>query len=239
MAIPAAASKICALVPVKRLGRAKSRLASHLTARERNALAEAMLRDVLDVLSRTPELTAIAIVTSDPAVATIADSCGATVILDADDTGINDAVRRGQVALAAEGYTGVVVVPGDIPFLSVEEVQRALSALASCNVVITPASRDGGTNLLGLAPPTVMEPSFGPDSFRRHLSVAMAMGLEVLVLPLEGAGHDIDVPADLQSVSHGRAVRTRRLLAHFGGNADPDPSDLTQETSSPCTTPSC
>ncbi|WP_425291621.1 hypothetical protein [Aminobacter anthyllidis] len=56
MATIAAPSKICALVPVKRLGWAKSRLAPHLTTGERNCLAEAMLRDVLDVLSKVPQL---------------------------------------------------------------------------------------------------------------------------------------------------------------------------------------
>ncbi|WP_432289419.1 2-phospho-L-lactate guanylyltransferase (plasmid) [Aminobacter sp. BA135] len=233
MATIAAASKICALVPVKRLGWAKSRLAPHLTTGERNCLAEAMLRDVLDVLSKVPQLGGIAVITSDTAVASIANDYNAVVIDDLDDAGINNAVRRGQRALAAEGHAGVLVIPGDIPFLSAQEIELALSALADCNVVITPANRDGGTNLLGFSPPHVMDPSFGLHSFRRHLAIARAMGLEVVVLPLEGAGHDIDVPADLWSDTDGPAIQTRRLLARLGKDVPPACPGPTQEPLSP------
>ncbi|QEN86033.1 2-phospho-L-lactate guanylyltransferase [Labrys sp. KNU-23] len=233
-------TQICALVPVKRLEQAKSRLAPRLTAHQRAGLAEAMLRDVLEVLSSVSQLAGLAVITSDAAVAAIAKDYGAIVIGDLDNAGINNAVRCGQKKLAEAGYTGVLVVPADIPFLNAQEIETALSALAKCDVLITPANRDGGTNLLGLSPPTAMEPSFGLHSFRRHRAMAQATGLEVAVLPLEGAGHDVDLPADLWLVpSRGPAARTRRLLSQLGQNITPASPGIIQETSSPWTTSRC
>ncbi|MDH6233748.1 2-phospho-L-lactate guanylyltransferase [Mesorhizobium soli] len=210
-------SNICALVPMNRLGAAKSRLAPRLSGKERACLAKAMLRDVLDVLLQTRQLAGIAVVTSDATAATIARVHGASVIDDHDEKTVNGAVRRGLHTLAAAGYDGALVVPSDIPFLCVHEVEAALSALSRCGVVVVPASRDGGTNLLGLAPPYAMEPAFGDDSFARHLAIARMAGFEPVTLALEGAGHDIDVPADLwPAVSTGSAVLTRRLLSQLG-----------------------
>ena len=70
-----------------------------------------------------------------------------------------------------------------------------LAALEQTPVVLTPALRDGGTNILGLSPADLIAPAFGPDSFARHC--ALARDLHPAVIPLEGAGRDIDVPADL------------------------------------------
>lgn len=213
---------ICALVPVKHLGRAKSRLAALLTDTQRTALAEAMLLDVLDVLSRTRDLSAIAFVTGDATVADIALRHGVRVIEDPVEDGTNRAVEIGLRTLAEEGWAGALVVPGDVPFLSAREVEAALTMLRHAPVVIVPANSDGGTNLLGLAPCGAIEPAFGPDSFNRHVAAATAAGMDPVVLPLDGVGHDIDVPGDLWAeLGGGPARRTRSWLSCLGFKEPP------------------
>lgn len=222
---PAGSSKLWALVPMKRLAHAKLRLAPQLADDERRRLAVAMLRDVLDVLSAVKGLARTAVVTGDPEIAALARRHGARIIDDPQESGTNDAVRLGLKVLAAGGCTGALVVPGDIPFVSVGEIEAALSALSRRPVVLVPASRDGGTNLLGLVPASAIEPGFGADSFARHLAAARAAGVEPEVLALRGAGHDIDLPSDLWAEEGGGpALRTRSLIARLalsGGAARP------------------
>ncbi|MBZ9810981.1 MULTISPECIES: 2-phospho-L-lactate guanylyltransferase [unclassified Mesorhizobium] len=206
-----------ALVPVKPFGLAKSRLGALLSAAERNVLAQAMLKDVMEALWQAHGLNGVLVVTSDPEAQSIARSFGAKVLNDPLDTGTNTAVELGLRYLAKAGASRALVVPGDIPFIVADEIEAALFAMDWNPVVLAPARRDGGTNLLGLRGPDVITPAFGPDSFARHLAAAKLLGLEPAILQLSGASNDIDVPGDLMTgkLAGGPARRTRALLARI------------------------
>jgi 2-phospho-L-lactate guanylyltransferase len=207
---------IWALVPVKGFSRAKTRLAAVLGHAERAMLASAMLADVLEALARTEGLAGVLVVTGDTEAAAIAESFGAEVLADPVESGTNAAVLRGLHALGARRASSAVVVPGDLPFVTPAELNRVLAALNRAPVVLVPAARDGGTNVLALSPPDIITPAFGRDSFACHLAAATAVRIEPVVLTLDGAGHDIDVAADLvldAGYSGGR--RTRACLSRF------------------------
>ncbi|BCP53013.1 2-phospho-L-lactate guanylyltransferase [Kaistia sp. 32K] len=213
---------IWALVPVKRLEAAKSRLAPVLDSAERGRLAKAMLRDVLDTLRRVETLAGILVVTDDAEVAAIAAGHGATVIGDPQEPAFNAAVLHGMHWLDARQKAGALVVPGDIPLVTVEEIEAVLDATRTSPVVIVPATRDGGTNMLAIAPPLLMPPTFGPDSFARHVAAAQALGITPAILRLEGAGHDVDVAADLVlDTGSAAAPRTRALIRQLRGTPVP------------------
>lgn len=188
---------VWALVPIKRLEHAKSRLAPFLDPGERRSLMRAMFRDVLATLSRVEALGGILVVTSDEEAASTAIMAGATTIPDPVEQGVNGAVQRGIDWLHANHKAGMMVVPGDVPFITVPEVESVLHATKSSPVVIVPATRDGGTNILAVAPPVLFSPAYGPMSFARHVAAARAAGVEPEILELEGAGHDIDLAVDL------------------------------------------
>ncbi|MEW9807811.1 2-phospho-L-lactate guanylyltransferase [Mesorhizobium sp. ZMM04-5] len=202
-----------AIVPVKRLDRAKSRLSLLLGAAERRELADAMLRDVFDVLVASERLSGIVVVTNDAQAMQLAKGIGAAVVPDRLEAGTNEAVRQGLEWLLGRECDGAIVVPGDVPFLSPAEVDAVAEALDAHALVLVPALRDGGTNMLGIRPSNLMETAFGPDSFSRHLALAQAAGIAPWVLHLEGAGHDIDVSSDLFcSAEGGAATRTRAFV---------------------------
>ena len=206
------------MVPVKRFERAKQRLSRVLDSAGRAALAAAMLGDVLEQLSGTAGLAGVLVVTSDTEATASAGGFGAVVITDPADSGVNDAVARGITKLSSLGASAAIIAPGDIPFVTSAELGIVLAALDQTAVVLTPASRDGGTNILGLSPPDVIAPAFGPDSFARHR--ALARGLRPAVIPLEGASHDIDEPADLAfgpvAKKPGSGMRTLACLRRLG-----------------------
>lgn len=223
-----------ALVPIKRFSTAKTRLAATLGDEARSALAQAMMEDVLETLSAARGHDGILVVTSDPAARALALANGCDILDDPFEAGTNAAVVHGLRHLAGMGCAGALVVPGDIPFVTPREIETVLAAMAWNPIVLVPARRDGGTNLLGLAGPTVIPPAFGPQSFLRHLAFARNAGIEPLTFDLEGAANDIDVPADLDSrpVLGGAGRRTEEILAELAG-APAVPERRRQELSLP------
>ncbi|MFG1420742.1 2-phospho-L-lactate guanylyltransferase [Roseixanthobacter liquoris] len=217
-----------ALVPVKRFALAKRRLAPELSPAERAALAKAMLRQVLGVLAGCRGLAGILVVTGDPDAMALARAFCAHVLPDAVENGTNAAVRAGMAALDRAGKGGVIVVPGDVPGMTRAELDAVVDALESTSVVLVPATRDGGTNLLAACPPALMAPSFGPSSFARHLESARTAGRDPRVLHLPGLGRDIDVSADLAALPAGLSPVPLRARP---GVAQPLPSPLEEPLS--------
>lgn len=216
-----------AVVPVKRLDRAKSRLAPVLGPADRIRLARAMCLDVLGTLAAEPRLGGILVVSSDPEVAAMADSLGAGVCEDGPVEGTDAAIRTGLSALDRRTADPCLVVPADIPFLTAEELTRMIDGLGSAPIVICPALGDGGTNLMALAQTSLIPTAFGCDSFARHLAAARARDLTCRIERLAGAGRDIDRPQDLAQAAPlhrrlGSGGRTIACLHDIGAMPDAD-----------------
>jgi 2-phospho-L-lactate/phosphoenolpyruvate guanylyltransferase len=154
------------------------------------------------------------------------------VIADPAESGFNSAVAHGVRELGSLGALSAIIAPSDIPFVTRAELRSVLGALKRSSVVLTPATRDGGTNILGLSPPDVMAPAFGPDSFARHCLLARDLRPEII--PLEGAGRDIDVPADLDLgplfENIRRGARTIACLRRLGRTTSFAPPRFLEET---------
>lgn len=203
---------VWALVPVKRLDRAKSRLAGVLSPAERRRLARAMLADVLDVLRAVPDLAGTLVVTADAAAAAVATRFGAVVTRDRADCGLNAAVAAGLARLAAEGRGAALIVPADLPLVTGAAVEAVIAALDRADVVLVPAAGDAGTNCMA-GPPGRLVPHYGPESFARHRAAALAAGTVPVSIQPDGLATDVDRPDDLRAVlASGRPTGTRRLL---------------------------
>lgn len=183
---------VWALVPVKSRHLAKRRLCRALAPEQRLLLAETMLQTLLAALSRVRGLAGVAVVTPEPL-----DLESGTRLIADPGGGLNAALAHGIGVLAEEDASAVIVLPADIPFATVAEIERLLTAGRDNPVVVVPDHGGTGTNALYLAPPTSLSPAFGPESFRRHMRQAADLGLSVCALTLPGIGFDIDTPADL------------------------------------------
>lgn len=183
------------VLPVKRLDLAKQRLAPVLSNAERMMLARTMLHDVLLTLSATPELRGIVVVSGDRMAEELAKQFDARVAGDLSETGVNDAIRQGMKHLSPNA--AVLVVPADVPFATVGELQAVIANLQQHPVVLSPASSDGGTNALAMRSADLIAPSFGEDSYARHQAQARQKNLSCGVVRSSGLGHDIDRPEDL------------------------------------------
>ncbi len=157
-----------------------------------------MVEDVLAALAAVPELAGIAVVTIDPLAARLARRFGARVITDGARDGQTGAVTAVAGVLAREGCSGMLMLPGDIPLVSTEEVSAILAAhRAPPAFSIAPAHDERGSNAILCSPPDAVPLRFGDDSFWPHVAAARRRGIEPTIVRLPGIGCDIDHPADL------------------------------------------
>jgi 2-phospho-L-lactate guanylyltransferase len=201
--------RTAAILPVKSFGAAKQRLGSLLGAGSRQALAQAMFQDVLASLRKVEAIELVVVVASEPSVEFAAEE---QVVLLEDEArdGQSPAAAAGIRWAVASGFERVLLVPGDTPLLSSAEVE-ALLANSPEAVVIVPDRHGTGTNGLLLRPPTVIEPSFGPDSLKRHVAAAEAAAVDYRVEPVPSLVFDVDTSDDLAVVAE--AIESSRAIA--------------------------
>ncbi|WP_279253197.1 5-amino-6-(D-ribitylamino)uracil--L-tyrosine 4-hydroxyphenyl transferase CofH [Candidatus Seongchinamella marina] len=189
-----------ALVPLKTLGEAKSRLAGVLLPAERSSLVAAMVRDVLQVLCRHPEVEAISLVSEDPQVQVIAEAFGVGFIAEGElqVSGLNAVIDAAASQLARTGAERLLVLHGDIPTLGSDDLSNVLATLKARGGLVIGTDHDGvGTNLLAFAVNDMPQFHFGEGSCDLHHAWAEKAGLPVAVIKQPGIALDIDDPMDL------------------------------------------
>ena len=210
---------IGAVVPVKTLPFAKSRLLPWLARPLLERLSIAMLGDVLETLQRVQALDRIAVATPDPRLAEVARKAGAEVLC-ASVQGLNPAVEASCAILAPAPDDAALVVLGDVAGVQAADLEALLGALDGRGVALAPSS-DGGTSALLRRPHDIIPARFGPDSARAHRGLAAHAGVACEELALPSLAIDIDERADLEkfanSASAGRRTRAllRELLPDF------------------------
>ena len=194
--------KVTALIPVKGFRNAKQRLSAFLGSAEREALAEAMFRDVLRQTLRACGLVETVVVTGDDKVAASAGSSGARVILENAETGETAAVDFARTNLRDTGCEAVLIIPGDLPLIRSSDIESVLAQIPEGQIapfaLLVPSHDRLGTNALLLAPPDIIKLRFGYDSFRYHISQVSAQALPVRYVESEHIALDIDEPKDLE-----------------------------------------
>lgn len=211
---PAPCFSVTAVVPVKPLALAKSRLA--LPAEHRRALALAFALDTVAALAETSYVVGVLVVTSDETVAESVGRLGARV---ADDrgSGLGAAVREGiRVAARWQPDRGVAVVPGDLPCLTPADVTEVLAGAGSDaegRGAFVPDRSGTGTTFVVQASGVPALTRYGPDSASRH----RALGMQVLDRAPTGARHDVDTLADLRAaIALGAGRQTLAVVDALG-----------------------
>jgi 2-phospho-L-lactate guanylyltransferase len=218
------------LVPVKDSSCAKQRLASVLDQHARTELAQAMLQDVLSALHEWQRRPAVAVVTSDPFAAELAQAYDFEVIHDPENPGETGAIEIATHICQERGIESALVIPADIPLIQSWELDEILKEAPAEGSVLVPAADGRGTNAAFRRPANLFPLRFGNDSFKPHHAAAQATGKPCIVLHLPGIAVDIDNPSDLQQlISLPGETRAQRLARewsrggtdHVGTGASP------------------
>jgi len=207
-----------AVLPVKRFGAAKQRMAAGITGGQRRDLAEAMVADVLEAIGHARAIERTIVVTGDPIAQELAATAGAEVVPDPEDAGHVQAALAGIARAEADGAERVVLLAGDCPLLDPRELDRLLTGVPGNYVGVVPDRHGTGTNALLLSPPNAIVPAFGEGSRDRHVEAARQAGVPFGLEELPSIELDLDTPADVIALTRelekrpGRAKRTAKAL---------------------------
>lgn len=191
---------IWAVIPVKSLSGAKSRMAPALSADGRATLARRLLLGTLDAAQSCPVLGGVVVVSADPEVRRLVAARGLSTYPDPpapDSDPLNAAVALGCRRVAALGATAALVLPIDLPHVSPGVIAEFVRRAGDAAVGVAPDRAGTGTNALLLRPPLAINPAFGPDSFARHGALARERGALPTTVALPALLFDLDTPNDL------------------------------------------
>jgi 2-phospho-L-lactate guanylyltransferase len=199
-------NRVWAVVPAKPLGLGKSRLAGALSARQRRALTERLLRHVLGAVIAAVGAHRTVVVSRDPAVRTVARLRGAHALAERGRGDLNRALEQGARWAARRGARAVLVVFADLPRLEAVELGAMIAAAGRApSVVAAPDRARIGTNALLVAPPGAIGFGFGAHSLRRHREAARKRHCRWAVVRAPGLAFDVDRPADYRAMARGAA----------------------------------
>ena len=201
---------IVAIVPMKPLILAKTRLSEELTQPARMALSRSLLRRVLRAISGPfpglPGNSAVEsawVVGGDSDVRRVAGEEGALWLEEAGPD-INGTLRH-AFQRAFDLGKAALFLPGDLPFVKSRDIDGMARASGHLrNITLSPARQGGGTNGI-LVPPDLPQPFYpllGPDSFRNHLAQAASSGISVAIFYSPGLGFDLDTFEDLRAYEY-------------------------------------
>jgi 2-phospho-L-lactate guanylyltransferase len=196
------------LVPVKRLERAKTRLA--LDAGLRADLALAMATDTVQAVIGAESVAEVLVVTDDERAAAVLGTLGATVVADLPDAGLNPALLHGASVAA---MSRIAALSSDLPALRSRDLDEVLGAAAHHTQAVVSDVSGSGTTLLGAARLSDFAPAFGVNSLGAHVRAG--------AFDLSGSAaatlrHDVDTVGGLHAViALGVGPATTRVLARL------------------------
>ncbi|NOX61317.1 MAG: 2-phospho-L-lactate guanylyltransferase [Chloroflexi bacterium] len=191
--------ELLALVTLmKPLALAKQRLRPALDELQRRRLARSMLLHVLDAILNAEITPLRAVLSADPLVLELARERG-FIPLSEQHSGYNKAARQAVCWAMTQRASSLLLLPADLPDLSPDDLRELLHfGRGEARVaVVAPDAAENGTNALLLRPPDLFEPSFGRNSFNRHLALARLAGVEPRIFRSPGFARDIDLPIHL------------------------------------------
>lgn len=187
----------CLVVPVKRLGLAKTRLAGpDMPPALRERLALAFAADMVSAAFSASRVADILVVTDDPRAAEVLGGIGATVVPDEPDAGLNAAFMFGATAARQKlgPEMGIAACTADLPALRGAELDIALGRIVGGVRHFISDAHDIGTTMLFAPPGTDLEPRFGGPSRAAH---AASGAVELASDRISSLRRDVDTAADL------------------------------------------
>jgi 2-phospho-L-lactate guanylyltransferase len=204
---------LAAIVPIRSWTAGKSRLG--LSDLERASLARAFALDVVDALKASPRIDLVVVVTSDDDVRTAMQGCE---LVDDLGPGLNDAVAQGCARAVARGHSQVVVVPSDLPCLTVDALAAVLTISSGHPHAYCPDAEGDGTSVVVSHDPSSLITSYGVGSAAAH----EAAGLVPLLAAPPEVRRDVDTLSHLREAEAlGVGLHTSAALAEVTARMSP------------------
>jgi 2-phospho-L-lactate guanylyltransferase len=193
--------KYSALIPVKSLDKAKSRLAGYLTHTQRVRLVFDMLHHVICVLHQSTLFSNIVVVSVDESVRTQAQSWGAIPFLE-EHAGHNPALTMAAIRLRTAGTEALLTISADLPLLQPQHIHAMIAHMQYHHIVLAPSQDATGTNAILMHPPLAIPYVFGINSYLCFLHEATQRRLRVATYRSLETALDIDTVDDLETFQY-------------------------------------
>jgi 2-phospho-L-lactate guanylyltransferase len=185
------------VIPLKPLGRAKSRLSDTAAEGVRPGLALAFAQDTVAAALAAAAVSDVAVVTDDELAARELAALGARIVPDAPGRGLNAALAHGAAVVREKRpHTPVAALNADLPALRPPELDRVLSAAAEFPRAFLADAARRGTTLLAASPGRDLQPAFGFDSRHRH---RVSGAVELAPAGVDSVRQDVDTGQDLRA----------------------------------------
>jgi len=210
-----------AVIPLKNFNNAKQRLSGLLLPSERVNLFKAMVEDLLTVLAQHPDLHGTILVSDDFTVKNLAQQHGLELVTETElgVNGLNEVVQATVNKLALRGIDDVMVIHGDLPLLTEQEISILIKShqqAKSPAITIAQDTAGQGSNCVLCTPASQMHFQYGVNSLLKHKAHAIKISASLQIINLAGAQCDIDTPADLITlVNHPLLVKTSQTKRYL------------------------
>jgi len=194
-----------AVIPVKPLRRAKSRLGSILSLEQRAALVVQLFEHTLDVLSHWEKLSGIMVVSASQRIWEISEPYGVEILKEARAVSLNHSLEQARLTVIQRAAGALLIVAADIPGLNRPSLVKVLDDPRQQypGVVIAPDRAKKGTNVMLLSPPEILNFCYGPDSFSKHQAQARQVKAAFSAVFDPCLNFDVDTPEDYASFRDG------------------------------------
>jgi 2-phospho-L-lactate guanylyltransferase len=171
-----------------------------------------MLSDVVSAVSSSKKVIHLIVVTSDREIEHIIPK-NTTLLLEDRPRGINQAIIEATEYSTRMNAEATLVIPADLPLIKTQDIDTIISKGKSKPAVILSSSLTGGTNILYRAPPKIIEPKFGINSFQAHLEESRKMNVEPKIYSSPRVSLDLDEIEDIKKfIQYGNHTKTFEVL---------------------------
>jgi 2-phospho-L-lactate guanylyltransferase len=189
--------KIAAIIPVKTFSNAKTRL--QLPTEKVEELCKIMLEEILHILSISPKIEKIILITKEKKAIEIGKKFNTITIIDQKEEGVNQAVSLADEYLLENNFNASVVFPQDIPNIKTQDIDFMLKHQLHPNfAIIIPSRKFDGTNALVRMPIDLMTTHYDNDSYRNHMKTAKEHTMNVAMVFVKRIMLDVDNQEDLE-----------------------------------------
>jgi 2-phospho-L-lactate guanylyltransferase len=189
--------KIAAIIPVKTFSLAKTRL--DLSVQQKEELCRIMLEEILHILSISPQIEKIVIVTKEEKAIELSKKYNTATIQDNEEKGVNSAVALADKYLLENQFDASIVFPQDIPFIKTQDIDFMLNYKVPPNfAIVVPSRRFDGTNALVRMPIDLMTTHYDEDSYKIHMNTAKENTRNVALVFVKRIMWDVDNMEDLK-----------------------------------------
>lgn len=203
--------KTVAVVPVKGLDEAKSRLAGALSPEERATRTLEMLAHVLETVGQSGVVDIIGVISPEVEQLSLP---GEVARIKQIEPGLNNLLEQGREWALLEGADRLMVIFADLPLLSESDLLEISELGREAGTLVLAPDRHGhGTNVMLSHPVTLARFAFGTGSYHKHRRHALEDGARVATYHSMGTSLDLDTPDDM-------AYMEREMLVTSGCGAD-------------------